>query len=266
MDINIKRVGNGFETGIYRKPTFTGLTTKFTSFLPIKYKRNLVVTLTSRAFQICSNFLNFHNEIIFIRKLLFNNGFPYKFTDTYVGTVLNNVFSKSSKAICTVDRKIIYFSIPYMGSHSFKLRKELSDLLGNFYPQIKLRVVFNSLNSINKFFKYKDKVPNDLRAGVVYKYECGCCSATYVGKCVRHITARINEHLGRSPRTGNLLVKPPYSAIREHRDAEDHQMQKENFSILASSSDDTELLIMEALFQNQLKPSLGRSSYELLCF
>ena len=143
LEVNIKRVGNSFETGIYRKPTFTGLTTKFTSFLPINYKRNLVATLTHRAFQICSNYLNFHNEILFIRKLLFNNGFPYKFIDTYVGKVLNNIFSPTSETKLTIEKKMICFCILYLGSQSFKLRKELRDLFCNFYPQVKLRVVFN---------------------------------------------------------------------------------------------------------------------------
>ena len=138
--------------------------------------------------------------------------------------------------------------------------------LDKFYPQVKLRVVFKSANIMKRLFSHKDKVPSDLRAGVIYKYECGCCNATYVGKCSRHLTARINEHLGRSPRTGNYLAKPPYSAIREHLETAGHRIRKENFSVLASSPDDTELLIMEALFHREIKPNLGKPSYDLVCF
>ena len=116
------------------------------------------------------------------------------------------------------------------------------------------------------FFRIKDKIPEDLRSSIVYQYKCDSCSASYVGKSIRHKIARVREHRGLSPRTGNPLAKPPYSAILEHREATNHQIQKENFSVLASSSNNTDLVIMEALFQKKYKPSLGRTSYDLLCF
>ena len=179
--------------------------------------------------------------------------------------MLNRIYLRR-KERATVEKKIIYFSIPFTGSHSFTLRKRLKELFNEFYPQVCMRVVFKSINPVSKFFNIKDKIPNDLRSCIVYKYECDCCSATYVGKCFRHFKARINEHLGRSPRTGNLLVKPPYSAIREHCEGEGHQPSKENFSILSSANSSLDLSIMEALYQQLHKPTLGRSSYDLFCF
>ena len=119
---------------------------------------------------------------------------------------------------------------------------------------------------MGQFFHIKDKIPEDLRSGIIYQYKCDSCNATYVGKCIRHKIARIREHLGLSPRTGSPLVRPPFSAIRDHREATDHQILSENFSVLASSSNESELLIMEALYQKQIKPKLGRPSFELLCF
>ena len=124
LDIEINRIGNGFQTSIYRKPTFTGLCTKFTSFIPLQYKRNLVSTLAYRAFQICSNYVNFHIEVSYLRKLLFNNGFPYNFTDAYVGKMLKRMLLRDNQEKATVDKKIVYFSIPFSGSHSFGLRKK----------------------------------------------------------------------------------------------------------------------------------------------
>ena len=156
-----------------------------------------------------------------------------------------------------------------MGTQSFYLRKKLSSLFNDFYPQVKLRLVFKSSFCIGSFFfsfLIKDKIPEDLRSSIVYQYKCDSCSASYVGKSIRHKIARVREHRGLSPRTGNPLAKPPYSAILEHREATNHQILKENFSVLASSSNNTELLIMEALFQRQCKPNLGRPSYDLLCF
>ena len=92
LDVAIQRTANGSETSVYRKPTFTGLTTKFTSYILLQFKRNLVSTLVYRAFQISSSFFNFHKEINYLRKTLFKNGFPFKFTDVWAGKVLNKFY------------------------------------------------------------------------------------------------------------------------------------------------------------------------------
>ena len=47
LDILVTRSNNCFTTSVFRKPTYTGLTTKFSSFIPIQYKRNLIVTFLS---------------------------------------------------------------------------------------------------------------------------------------------------------------------------------------------------------------------------
>ena len=189
--MDIERTENGFETSVYRKPTFTGLTTKFTSHLPLQFKRNLVETLVYRAYQICSSYLSFHKEISFIRKLLFKNGFPWNFTDVYVGKVLNKIYNSEKLKSQTAKKKELHFSIPYLGSQSFHLRKRLNSIFSQFYPQIKLRVIFKSSNTLGNFFRIKDKIPEDLRAGIIYKYKCDSCNATYVGKTVRHKIARV---------------------------------------------------------------------------
>ena len=76
LDMNIKRKDKKFSTSIYRKPTFTGLLSKFTSFTPILYKKNLVSTLTFRAFALCSNYFNIDKDIQFIKVLLQKMAIP----------------------------------------------------------------------------------------------------------------------------------------------------------------------------------------------
>ena len=165
-----------------------------------------------------------------------------------------------------MNKKVVYFSVLYTGFHGFSLKKKIKQLLADHYPQVKINVVFKSVMDINRIFKIKDKVPQDLRSNVIYEYKCVDCNATYVGKCSRHFKTRIYEHLGRSHRTGNYMTKPAYSAIREHCEDSDHRISKENFSILASAKNNIELNIMEALFQHTRKPTLGRPSYDLFCF
>ena len=197
--------------------------------------------------------------------MLFKNGFPLNFSDTNVGKALNNFFQSSQRVAATVSRKPIYLNIPYTGSHSFNIRNRISKLISEFYPQVSFKIVFTTQNNIGSFFKIKDKIPDDLRSCVIYEYVCECRSASYIGKCQRHFKTRMNEHLGRSARTGSLMSKPPYSAIREHCHNNEHQISTKNFKILDSCADPFELNIMEALYQHIRKPTLGRVSLELAC-
>ena len=68
LDILIKRKSEGLlDTSIYRKPTFSGLYLKWSSFIPKQFKINLLTCLLNRAWRICSNSDLFHKEVIFIK-------------------------------------------------------------------------------------------------------------------------------------------------------------------------------------------------------
>ncbi|XP_068218340.1 dnaJ homolog subfamily C member 3-like [Palaemon carinicauda] len=67
---------------------------------------------------------------------------------------------------------------------------------------------------------------DDLCSGVIYKYKCDRCNASYIGESERHYRARLSEHFGRSPRTGSYMAKPPHSAIRDHSLSENHPISK----------------------------------------
>ncbi|XP_069985578.1 uncharacterized protein [Penaeus vannamei] len=63
LDASINRDNKSFSTATYRKPTYIGLTTKFDSFIPVKYKTNLINTLINRAYRISKSYLIFTKEI-----------------------------------------------------------------------------------------------------------------------------------------------------------------------------------------------------------
>ena len=50
-----------FVTTIYRKPTFSGIYTNFTSFMPRKYKYGLILTLLFRSFTFLSFIMKLTN-------------------------------------------------------------------------------------------------------------------------------------------------------------------------------------------------------------
>ena len=264
LDVLIKRMGATFTTSVYRKPSFSGLGMKFGSFLPINYKRNIICTLVYRAFMISSNYAKFHLDILFLKNFFSMNGFPMKFVETYIGKTLTNLITP--KPPSQPSKEIIYFALPFLGGPSFALRNKVLKLFTSFFPNYKLQIVFSCLNTIGHNFVVKDKVPFALQSSLVYKYNCGACNASYVGKTSRHLFMRIAEHKGTSFRTNVPLSKPPFSAIRDHAHAHDHPISDDNFKVL-STAHPFDLCILETLHMHQIKPTLcsSDSSTQLVC-
>ena len=59
LDVLISKNANLFSTALYRKETFTGFNTDFSSLSPIKCKFNPVSVLVYRAFHNCFSYENF---------------------------------------------------------------------------------------------------------------------------------------------------------------------------------------------------------------
>ena len=90
--------------------------------------------------------------------------------------------------------------------------------------------------------------PMELRAKVVYHFECSCNrSNSYIGKTKRHLAIRTKEHLRRS------------SAIFDHT-SKCHMGQHcsiENFKVIGQGRSDLEIKIKEALLIKDKRPSLN---------
>ena len=204
---------------------------------------------------------------MFLKKMLFANGFSFNFIDTYLGKQLRKIMCPNVPKT-TVNRAVVYFPISFMGKKSFSFKNNLTRLLNEFYPQLNIRVIFKPNRTIGSLFKLKDRVPIELQASAIYKYQCGSCNATYIGKSKRQIRVRQFELLGRSIRTNRPLGKPSFSAIHQHAEEKDHPVHLDNFSVLTSRSNEMELSTVETLYIIKEKPSLcnNERSVELLCF
>ena len=69
LDVKITRRKNQLVTSVFRKATFSGVFTKFKSFMPVAYKFGLVYTLLHRSFSICSSYEKFHEEIVLLKDI-----------------------------------------------------------------------------------------------------------------------------------------------------------------------------------------------------
>ena len=176
--------------------------------------------------------------------------------DQLVRQFLNNLF-EPKPLLLTVPKKIVYFCLPFTGSHFLQIRTQITRLCSAAYPHLNVRFVFRSSTCISSFFPFKDKVPKFLRSGVVYLFKCRCCSASYVGQTIRDLHTRVSEHLGISPITGTPSSSPPMSSIFSHLKTTGHPASFVDFEILSSCSDDCELMIHESVLISKLKPTLN---------
>ena len=83
--------------------------------------------------------------------------------DHLVRRFLNNIF-EPKPAIHTVPEKMIYFCLPFTGSHSLQIRTQITRLCNAAYPHLNIRFVFRSSTCISSFFPFKDKVPKFLKS------------------------------------------------------------------------------------------------------
>lgn len=153
-----------------------------------------------------------------------------------------------------------YFIFPYFGPDSESMKREISSFLSQFYPFLNPRIVLTNSFSIRSFFRYKDRLPKICQSMVIYRFCCASCGASYIGSTIRTIHCRIQQHLGKSDRTGNFLAKPDQSAIREHSLSCDTLVRAEDFSILQKARSPFDLRILESLHIYQLKPALNNMS------
>ena len=92
----------------------------------------------------------------------------------------------------------------------------------------------------------KPPVERMLKSNVVYKIVCPRCEACYVGKTSRQLTRRFTEHIGKRG-----VTKP-------HMQNCNVVLEEKDIEILGShSKSETHLLTLEALFINEIKPTLN---------
>ena len=82
-----------------------------------------------------------------------------------------------------------------MDNLSHHIKNKLSKLSKELCKEnFKMNLVFSSFK-IKKYFSYRDPIPNDLKSFLVYKFTCGSCSSSYIGKTCGHFKTRIEEHI-----------------------------------------------------------------------
>ena len=143
-------------------------------FLLSVYKFGTEYTLVYRCFCICSNWTQFHTDLIFPKGVFQKSGYPKSFIDKCFKKFLNNVHLVKEN-VPTVEKKRLLLVLPYLGIISLQTRTKLQQALKGVLNCCKLEIVFKCQTRLSNSFRYKDPIPKDLISGVVYKCQCGLC-------------------------------------------------------------------------------------------
>ena len=125
------------------------------------YNRNKIFTLAYRAYRIASDMPVFDKDIFKLEVKLKRNGFPRDFIKTTIGKVLYryHVPDNTVDAVEAPKRKEIFMSLPFLGPISIIVKRKLLRLIHNFYPGVKLKIVFKRGFTIGNMFNRKDRFP-----------------------------------------------------------------------------------------------------------
>ena len=269
MDVKVIRKFNGLQTCTYYKPTYTGLYTLWSSFVPDKFKFNIINCLLTRSFNICSDWQLFCSEVDSMRKKFSNLGYPVTFIESIIKQFMykvnrstNRPNESTNKIVYGPNKKKVFIILPYVGKFSNKVSIELHNLL-KLLNCHDLHVIHKSYNTTRKMLQnsLKCNLTRSFVSGVVYKINCMSCSASYIGETKRRVSVRMTEH--------KLALRGKgHSSAAEHTLSTGHVMDFVNFSILSRDIHERRLKIKEALFINDLKPKLNdqKLSYPLNIF
>ena len=150
--------------------------------------------------------------------------------------------------------------LPYLGLPSLRLKRQIIKCIKDNIPNCNLRVVFSSKRRLSNFFKFKDKIPNDLQSHLIYKIQCAECNLCYYGLAERHYKVRAYDHLGLSIYTNKPIIGVP-TAMKTHWRKSKHHITMDSISVLTREEKSFHLRIKESLLIKRDKPILNNNLY-----
>ena len=122
LDVEVKIIGDYFETCVYRKKTHTNVLLNYNAMVPKKWKIGLILCLLNRAWCICSTSELFTTETAKLRKMFFDNNYPIRLFNQILEKFMANRNVVTEK-IDEVSFRFI-LKIPYVGQPSFQFQKK----------------------------------------------------------------------------------------------------------------------------------------------
>ena len=230
LDCNLHRADeNKISVSVYRKPTHTDKYLHYESHHPMHVKRGVVKSLYDRARRVVTTDAGLESEKGHLNRVLLSNGYPQSFININSKERIVNARDQEE------DSAPPMVVIPYVSGLSEDIRRVCS--------RYDIRVVFRSgLTLRSQLSNLKDKLPIQMRSGVVYNVPCSVCDKSYIGETVRRLGDRIKEH-----KVACTRWDTEKSAIAEHAWEEGHPVAWDETTILNSDRRRFGLVVKEAL-------------------
>ena len=222
---------------------------------PRQWKVGLMKCLLHRAYDICSSWELFTNEVSYLQQLFVQNGYPKRMFQYCVNGFLSKKYARETPSPNEETEEAI-FIIPYIDHSSIVYGKKVSQIFKRYFS-INLRIVFTTFK-VKNYFSLKCCTPLALRANVVYKFTCQRdANTTYIGKTKRHLAIRVREHC-------NPSTQPSTSAIRNHLDKclSCQTNPWSQFSVLDNANSDFTCQIKEGLHIKAKQPTLNKQLFQ----
>ena len=249
IGINIQKDNDDFHTSVHRKATNTGLLLHYASHVDNKYKRSLVRTMITRAYNISSSWKAFHKECEHLKQIFAKLEYPPTLISSTAREIVTDRVSapqprepRQEPDVCLV--------LPFKSARECqRLRTQLDAL--KCRSGYNVSPVFTSTKLQQHLAAPEPKDPLVSRACVVYEYTCAC-DKRYIGFTARHLHERIAEH----QRTTSYICK--------HCASNTCNYSENNFRVIAKCKTKLECRVREAIEIYFRKPALNAKG-EFIC-
>ena len=126
-------------------------------YIYLNYKIGLIKSLINRAYNISSSWELIHNELSKIKSCLIGNDYPSGIIDSCINSFLTKKYEGiESKPSYDVPKCKVFLKLPYLGSSSDRMKKQIVSLVQKFSHTVDACVVFKSSMTIDNMFPFKE--------------------------------------------------------------------------------------------------------------
>ena len=191
LEVLVMKEAGKFATTIYRKPTFTGLYTRWDSYCATGQKIALLRSLTQRAKKISSP-QHLGNEITKLKSIFSINVYPEPIVDRVMRHVLES--GPGPPAPAAESRKLdkVYIRLSWLGPTSTGFKNRIFRTTRAATTTCTPVCVFTTRRMLSTC--NKDVLPAAEISNVIYLFNCACGHG-YVGRTSQRLEERIKQHV-----------------------------------------------------------------------
>jgi hypothetical protein len=180
LDVMIERKSDGdLETSVYRKATTTTQMLHFKSNHPVAHKRSCVNTLFRRADTHCSTAGSKIEEINYLYRLFYSNGYTRSF--------INKCRRKRNQVNAASETEPIRRSLPFI--------TDVSHATSRILRPYGIEIAHRPSSTLRtRIMQPKDKLRDEEKSSIIYDIKCNDCPKHYVGESSKKLKTRIHEH------------------------------------------------------------------------